>query len=129
MTRRQMTRRKRSPEENERRAKIRELLLSSNISSMDDIQDLFKETIAEFMESGLEAELNDELGYGRYDYRNKNTDNSRNGHSSKTLRTSYGDVEVAVPRDRKPSLTSQIQKELSLLMRETFSVLNTPPLL
>ena len=129
MTRRQMTRRKRSPEENERRAKIRELLLSSNISSMDDIQDLFKETISEFMESGLEAELDDELGYGRYDYRNKNTDNSRNGHSSKTLRTSYGDVEVAVPRDRKPSLTSQIQKELSLLMRETFSVLNTPPLL
>ena len=124
-----MTRRNRSPEENERRAKIRELLLSSNISSMDDIQDLFKETIAEFMESGLEAELDDELGYGRYDYRNKNTDNSRNGHSSKTLRTSYGDVEVAVPRDRKPSLTSQIQKELSLLMRETFSVLNTPPLL
>ena len=61
-----MTRRKRSPEENERRAKIRELLLSSNISSMDDIQDLFKETIAEFMESGLEAELDDELGYGRY---------------------------------------------------------------
>ena len=124
-----MTRRKRSPEENERRAKIRELLLSSNISSMDDIQDLFKETIAEFMESGLEAELDDELGYGRYDYRNKDTDNSRNGHSSKTLRTSYGDVEVAVLRDRKPSLTSQIQKELSLLMRETFSVLNTPPLL
>ena len=54
-----MTRKNRSPEENERRAKIRELLLSSNISSMDDIQDLFKETIAEFMESGLEAELDD----------------------------------------------------------------------
>ncbi len=63
MTRRQMTRRKRSPEENERRAKIRELLLSSNISSMDDTQDLFKKTIAEFMESGLEAKLDDELGY------------------------------------------------------------------
>ena len=44
-----MPRRKRSPEENERRAKIRELLLSSNISSMEDIQDLFKETIAELM--------------------------------------------------------------------------------
>ena len=106
-----MTRRKRSPEENERRAKIRELLLSSNISSMDDIQDLFKETIAEFMESGLEAELDDELGYGRYDYRNKDTDNSRNGHSSKTLRTSYGDVEVAVPRDRKGEFEPQILKK------------------
>ena len=83
-----MTRRKRSPEENERRAKIRELLLSSNISSLDD-----------------------ELGYGRYDYRNKDTDNSRNGHSSKTLRTSYGDVEVAVPRDRKGEFEPQIFKK------------------
>lgn len=106
-----MTRRNRSPEENERRAKIRELLLSSNISSMDDIQNLFKETIAEFMESGLEAELDDELGYGQYDYRNKDTDNSRNGHSSKTLRTSYGDVEVAVPRDRKGEFEPQILKK------------------
>ena len=106
-----MTRRNRSPEENERRAKIRELLLSSNISSMEDIQDLFKETIAEFMESGLEAELDDELGYGRYDYRNKDTDNSRNGHSSKTLRTSYGDVEVAVPRDRKGEFEPQLLKK------------------
>ena len=106
-----MPRRKRSPEENERRAKIRELLLSSNISSMEDIQDLFKETIAEFMESGLEAELDDELGYGRYDYRNKDTDNSRNGHSSKTLRTSYGDVDVAVPRDRKGEFEPQLLKK------------------
>ena len=106
-----MTRRNRSPEENERRAKIRELLLSSNISSMDDIQNLFKETIAEFMERGLEAELDDELGYGRYDYRNKDTDNSRNGHSSKTLRTSYGDVEVAVPRDRKGEFEPQLLKK------------------
>ena len=30
---------------------------------MDDTQDLFKETIAEFMESGFEAKLDDELGY------------------------------------------------------------------
>ena len=72
---------------------------------MDDIQNLFKETIAEFMENGLEAELEDELGYSRYDYRNKATDNSRNGHSSKTLRTSFGDVEVSVPRDRKANLS------------------------
>ena len=78
---------------------------------MEDIQDLFKETIAEFMENGLEAELDDELGYGRYDYRNKDTDNSRNGHSSKTLRTSYGDVEVAVPRDRKGEFEPQLLKK------------------
>ena len=42
-----MGRRNRSPEEQERRAKIRELLQLSNVSSMEDIQNLFKETIAE----------------------------------------------------------------------------------
>ena len=58
-----MAREKRTPEENARREKIRELLQMANIGSMDDIQSLFKETIAEFMENGLNAELDDELGY------------------------------------------------------------------
>ena len=105
------SRKNRSPEEQARRAKIRELLQESNISSMEDIQNLFKETIAEFMENGLDAELDDELGYSRYDYKNKDTDNSRNGHSSKTLRTSFGDVEVSVPRDRKGEFEPQILKK------------------
>jgi Transposase and inactivated derivatives len=78
---------------------------------MDDIQNLFKETIAEFMENGLDAELDDELGYSKYDYKNKETDNSRNGHSSKTLRTSFGDVDVSVPRDRKGEFDPQILKK------------------
>lgn len=86
-------------------------MAESNISSMDDIQNLFKETIAESMEDGLETELDDELGYSRYDYRNKSTENSRNGHSSKTLRTSFGDVEVTVPRDRKGEFGPQLLKK------------------
>ena len=106
-----MSRKKRTPEENERREKIRELLKISNVGSMEDIQKLFKETIAEFMENGLEAELDEELGYSKYDYRNKETKNSRNGHSSKTLRTSFGDVEVSVPRDRKSEFEPQLLKK------------------
>ena len=47
-----MARKNRTPEENARREKIRELLQMANIGSMDDIQNLFKETIAEFMENG-----------------------------------------------------------------------------
>lgn len=106
-----MARKKRTSEEMERRAKIRELLQMSNVGSMDDIQSLFKETIAEFMENGLESELDEELGYGKYDYRHKTTDNSRNGTSSKTLRTSFGDVEVAIPRDRQGEFEPQLLKK------------------
>ena len=106
-----MSRKNRSPEEKARRAKIRELLQMANIDSMDDIQNLFKETIAEFMENGLEAELDEDLGYSKYDYKNKAADNSRNGHSSKNLRTSFGDVEVSVPRDRKGEFEPQLLKK------------------
>ena len=63
------------------------------------------------MENGLEAELDDELCYSKYDYKNKGTDNSRNGHSHKTLRTSFGDVEVSVPRDRKGEFEPQVLKK------------------
>lgn len=105
------SRKKRSPEEQARREKIRALLQSSGVSSMEDIQNLFKETIAEFMENGLDAELDDELGYSKYDYKNKDTDNSRNGHSQKPLRTSFGDVEVSVPRDRNGEFEPQILKK------------------
>ena len=38
----------------------------ANIGSVGDIQNLFKETIAEFMENGLEAEMDDEPGYSKY---------------------------------------------------------------
>ena len=106
-----MVRKKRTPEEMERRAKIRELLQVSNVSSMVDIQNLFKETIAEFMENSLDAELDDELGYSKYDYRSKDTDNSRNGHSGKTLRTSFGEVDISVPRDRKGEFEPQVLKK------------------
>lgn len=104
-------RKNRSPEEMARRAKIRELLQESNISSIEDIQELFKETIAEFMENGLDAELDEELGYSRYDYKNKDTDNSRNGHSSKTLKTSFGEVDIDIPRDRKGEFDPVILKK------------------
>ena len=132
-----MSRKNRTPEEKARRAKIRELLQEANITSMADIQSLFKETIAEFMENGLEAELDEELGYSKYDYRNKETDNSRNGHSSKKLKTSFGDVEVSTPRDRKGEFEPQLLKknqtsisqdiEVTVKSSRTYPTSSAPP--
>lgn len=69
-----MSRKIRSPEDQARRDKIRTLLLESNVTSMEDIQNLFKDTIAEFMGNSLEAEPKESLGYGKYNYTNKDTD-------------------------------------------------------
>ena len=103
--------RRRSPEEAARREKIRELLELAGVNGMEDIQQLFRETIAEFMEDGLDAEMDEHLGYDRYDAKEKETDDSRNGHSSKTLRTSFGDTPIQVPRDRKGEFDPVILKK------------------
>lgn len=50
-----MSRKTQTPEEQARQEKIRALLYESNITSIEDIRNLFKETIAEFMENGLES--------------------------------------------------------------------------
>ena len=55
----------------------------ANVGSMEDIQELFKDTIAEFMENGLEAELDDQLGYNRYDYKNKERITAGTGTAAK----------------------------------------------
>jgi transposase-like protein len=88
-----------------------------DINSLEDINGLFKELIGTVLENGLEGELDDELGYTKYDYRNKVTDNSRNGHTHKKLKSSYGEIDIEVPRDRKgefdPILVKKQQNSIS----------------
>ena len=105
-----MSRRRRNEtdEQRARRELISDFLSAANIRSMDDIQELFKEALSGFMEGSLESELDSELGYEPYDVKNKNTDNSRNGHSKKTLRTSMGKVDIEVPRDRNGEFEPKI---------------------
>ena len=106
-----------TPEQRALRTKLGEMMAGAGIRSMEDIQNLFKDMIGSFVENGLEGELEDELGYGKYDYQNKGTDNSRNGHNEKTLRTSFGEVDIKGPRDRKgefePELVKKQQTSLS----------------
>ena len=79
-----------------------------DVEDYSDLRSVFKEMVGEVLENGLEAELDDELGY---DYRNKNTENSRNGYSRKSVKTSAGSVEIAVPRDRNGEFEPQIIKK------------------
>ena len=92
----------RTLEESARREKIRELLQMEKNGTMDDIQNLFKETIAECMKNGLEVEVDEEPGYSMYD---KEIESSHNGHSSKMLRTG-GLFTAALSRSSLPVVAS-----------------------
>lgn len=95
------------------RKRLSEILERAGLqcNSVEDVQELFKDMVAMTLEGGLEGELDEELGYTKYDYRNKNTDNSRNGHTEKTLKSSLGEMEISVPRDRKGEFEPQLVKK------------------
>jgi putative transposase len=103
--------RKITPERREQRKKLLALLQDAGVNDVESVQELFKEMIGAVLENGLEGELDEELGYSKYDYHNKRTDNSRNGHSEKTLKTSLGDLELSIPRDRKGEFEPQLVKK------------------
>jgi len=103
--------RKITPERREQRKKLLALLQDAGVNDVEGVQALFKEMVGTVLENGLEGELDEELGYSKYDYHNKQTDNSRNGHSEKTLKTSLGDLELSIPRDRKGEFEPQLVKK------------------
>jgi transposase-like protein len=63
------------------------------------------------VESALEGEITDHLGYGKHDPVGKNGQNSRNGARSKTVLTEVGPVRITVPRDRDGSFEPQLVKK------------------
>ena len=69
------------------------------------------------VESALDGEIDDHLGYAKHDAAGRNGGNSRNGKRSKTLLTEAGPIEIDVPRDRdgsfEPVLVAKRQRRLS----------------
>jgi transposase-like protein len=63
------------------------------------------------LETALEAEMSDHLGYDKHDPVGRNRGNSRNGTRSKTVLTEIGLVEIEVPRDLDASFTQTIVKK------------------
>ncbi len=59
-----------------------------------------KKLIKSSLEAMLESELTEHLGYEKHSFLGKNTGNSRNGKTSKTLRNDNGQIEISIPRDR-----------------------------
>ena len=84
----------------------RELASAQSIDDFYGKDGIFARLFSETIEQMLEAELTEELGYDRYEAEGRNTGNSRNGHYTRKMRTSGGDAEIKVPRDRNGEFQS-----------------------
>lgn len=83
----------------------------SNISKQllrDYVNENKFNSVNEVLQETLEAEMDTVLGYPKYDVSDKQTANSRNGHSKKTIKTEMGEIELNIPRDRCGEFQPQI---------------------
>lgn len=90
---------------------LRKLIEEYGIKDLKDVHEFVKMITAGTIQECLDNELEEELGYSKYDYKNKQTDNSRNGYSRKTVQCNEGEIEIKVPRDRDGEYELQLVKK------------------
>lgn len=90
---------------------VKSFLQDNGIDNLIQLKLVFKNMAGSLLDELLEGERDDHLGYPKHDYANKKTDNSRNGYSSKNVKSNYGEVELNIPRDRKGEFEPQLVKK------------------
>jgi transposase-like protein len=80
------------------------------------IQEDLKKLIQQTLREALEAELEEFLGYSKYERGEK--DNYRNGYISKTVKTAVGEVEIDTPRDRNGEFEPKIVKKRQKVLKD-----------
>ena len=92
---------------------LKEFVNSQHFTSTTDIMNSMKELFSDVLQTVMEAELEEKLGYEKSERVSDNTENGmsknyRNGYSKKTVKTQLGEVDVKIPRDRNGEYEPQI---------------------
>ncbi|NBH27542.1 hypothetical protein D3Z60_17555 [Lachnospiraceae bacterium] len=105
---------------------IRQIISENNISSVTDVYALLRDSFKDILQELLEAEMDASLGYEKNQKGDLETDNKRNGHSPKTLKSQYGQFQIDVPRDRngefEPKLIPKYQRDISGIEEKVISL-------
>ena len=80
---------------------IRQIISENNINSVADIYTLLKDSFKDILQELIEAELDATLGYEKNHKGDLQTDNKRNGHSTKNLKSQYGEFQIDVPKEKQ----------------------------
>jgi putative transposase len=90
---------------------LRQFIKENKLVTAQDAQNALKDLFAQTLQEMLEAELDTYLGYEKHDIQKKQTTNSRNGKSKKTIISEYGEHEIEVPRDRQGEFEPVVVKK------------------
>ena len=105
---------------------IRQIISENNITSVADVYSLLRDSFKDILQELMEAEMDATLGYEKNQKGNLQSDNKRNGHSTKTLKSQYGEFQIDIPRDRngefEPKLVPKYQRDISGIEEKVISL-------
>ena len=111
-----MAKRKESPQKAAMREMMYDYLKNNDISIKDgtDVNSIMRDMMSILLEGVLDEELDEELGYSKYNYRNKDTDNSRNGHSQKPCIPAMGIWRSPFPVTATVNMNRRLSKSIRI---------------
>ena len=105
---------------------IRQIISENNLNSVTDVYALLRDSFKDILQELMEAELDAALGYEKNRKGDVPTDNKRNGHSPKNLKSQYGEFQIGVPRGRngefEPKLIPKYQRDISGIEEKVISL-------
>ena len=105
---------------------VNKILETYQPETAEDVQNALKDIFGPMFEAMLQGEMNSHLGYNNNSKEEKNTTNRRNGYIDKNVKTSLGEMNISVPRDRDGSFEPQIipkrTKDISDIDRKVISM-------
>ena len=105
---------------------VREIIKENNFQTPQEIMKFLKDSFKDILQEMLEAEMDVHLGYSKGEKPPANSDNTRNGYSSKTVRSELGPVELNIPRDRKgeynPKIVPKYSRDVSGIEEKVISL-------
>jgi putative transposase len=93
---------------------LKKQIVSGEFTSLDDITNEFKNILKEVIQTASQEELTAHLGYKKH--QESVNSNYRNGYNEKTIKSKYGNIDVAIPRDRDSSFEPQLIKKREVLL-------------
>lgn len=112
---------------NESKNKLVETILEEyKPETARDVQEALKDVFGPIFEAMLQGEMNNHLGYSNNDKSIKETENRRNGYISKNVKTSMGEMNINIPRDRdgsfEPLIVPKRTKDISDIDQKVLSM-------
>ena len=93
-------------------------LKSGKIKSTSDLSDVMTTMFREAVQEMLKAEMDEHLGYEKHAPESAEFPNSRNGKTTKKVKSKLGEVPIEVPRDREGTFEPQLVPKRSRIMAD-----------